>query len=64
MESALAKQTERLRMMSADEKVRLSQALWEEARAVTSAGVRGRYPEWSDEQVDARVRELMSDAGA
>jgi hypothetical protein len=64
MESALARQTERFRAMSADEKVRLSQALWVEARAVTAAGVRGRNPEWSEEQVATRVRELMSDAGA
>ena len=50
--------------MTADEKVRLSHALWLEARSVTAAGVRGRHPEWSAEQVAARVRELMRDAGA
>ena len=55
---------ERLRTMTADEKVRLSQALWVEARDVTAAGVRGRNPDWSDEQVATRVRELMRDAGA
>jgi hypothetical protein len=50
--------------MSADEKVRLSHALWIEARNVTTAGVRGSHPDWSDEQAAARVRELMRDAGA
>jgi hypothetical protein len=50
--------------MSADEKVRLSHALWIEARNVTAAGVRGRHPDWSDVQVAARVRELMRDAGS
>jgi hypothetical protein len=61
--SAHTYQTERLREMPADEKVRLSHALWIEARNVTSAGVRGRHPDWSDERVTARVRELMRDAG-
>lgn len=64
MDSVLAQQNERLRAMTADEKVRLSHALWLEARSVTAAGVRGRHPEWSAEQVAARVRELMRDAGA
>ena len=50
--------------MTADEKVRLSHALWIEARKVTAAGVRGSHPDWSEEQVAARVRELMRDAGA
>lgn len=63
MDHALGQQIERLRVMTADEKVRLSHALWIEARNVTSAGVRGRHPEWSDEQVAVRVRELMRDAG-
>ena len=50
--------------MSADEKVRLAHHLWLEAREVMAAGVRARFPEWSDAAVAARVRELMSDAGA
>jgi hypothetical protein len=64
MDTVLARQTERLRAMTADEKVRLSHALWVEARAVASAGVRARHPDWSDEQVATGVRELMRDAGA
>ena len=63
MDSVLAQQNDRLRAMTADEKVRLSHALWLEARSVTAAGVRGRHPDWSDEQVAERVRELMRDAG-
>jgi hypothetical protein len=54
---------ERLRAMSADEKVRLSHALWIEARNVMSAGIRARHPDWSDEQVAEGVRELLRDAG-
>ena len=57
-------ETERFRAMSADEKVRLAHALWTEAREVIAAGVRARYPTWSEDQVAARVRELMRDAGA
>lgn len=64
MDSALARQSERFRAMTADEKVQLSHALWIEARSVTTAGVRGMHPDWPDEQVTARVRELMRDAGA
>jgi hypothetical protein len=64
MDNALVRQAERLRAMSADEKIRLSHALWLDARNVAAAGVRGRHPDWSDEQVTARVRELMRDAGA
>jgi hypothetical protein len=64
MATVPALQAERLRAMTADEKVRLSQALWVEARNVTAAGVRAKHPDWSDEQVAERVRELMRDAGA
>jgi hypothetical protein len=64
MDTALARQAERLRAMTADEKVRLSHALWLEARNVAAAGVRGSHPDWSDEQVATRVQELMRDAGA
>jgi hypothetical protein len=64
MDTMLARQAERLRAMTADEKVRLSHALWLEARNVAAAGVRARHPDWSDEQVAAQVRELMRDAGA
>ncbi|HUF51123.1 MAG TPA: hypothetical protein VMN60_09835 [Longimicrobiales bacterium] len=54
---------ERLRAMTADEKVRLSHVLWIEARNVMSAGIRARHPDWSDEQVAEGVRELLRDAG-
>ncbi|HEY3933909.1 MAG TPA: hypothetical protein VGL65_04760 [Gemmatimonadales bacterium] len=45
------RQVERLRAVTADDKVRLSHALWIEARDVAAAGVRGRHPDWTDEQV-------------
>jgi hypothetical protein len=40
MNPALSHQLERIRAMSADEKVRISHDLWIEARAVLTAGVR------------------------
>lgn len=64
MDSSRARQAERIREMTADQKVRLSHALWVEARNVMVAGVRARHPEWSDAQIAARVRELLRDAGA
>jgi len=63
MNTALDRQTERIRAMTADEKVRLSHALWLEAKRVTAAGVQATHPEWSTERIAARVQELMSDAG-
>ena len=64
MTDVIAYQTQRIRAMTADEKVRLSHALWVQARNVMAGGVRGRHPEWTPEQVAARVRELMRDAGS
>lgn len=64
MNPALSHQLERIRAMSADEKVRISHGLWIEARAVLTAGVRAQNPQWSDEQVAERVRELMRVAAA
>ena len=64
MHSMLAQQNERIRAMSADEKVRLSGSLWREAWNVAAAGVSARHPDWSTERVAERVREMMHDAGA
>ncbi|MEP7383724.1 MAG: hypothetical protein ABI910_18705 [Gemmatimonadota bacterium] len=64
MNPALSHQQDRIRAMSADQKVRIAHHLWVDSRAVLAAGVRARCPEWSEQQVAARVRELMRDAGA
>ena len=45
MDAALDRQTERIRAMTADEKVRLSHTLWLEAKRVTVAGVRATHPD-------------------
>lgn len=64
MNTALDFQTRSLRAMTADQKVRVSQALWEETWEVLAAGVRGRHPEWTPAQVVSRVRELLRDVRA
>ena len=64
MQPVLARQNERIRAMTADEKVRLSQALWREAWEVAAAGVGARHPDWSAERIAEGVREMMHDAGA
>lgn len=63
MSHGLVRQTDRIRAMTADEKVRVAHALWIEARDVMASGVRARHPTWSTEHVAAAVRELMRDAG-
>lgn len=54
--------TRALRAMTADQKVRVSQALWEVTWEVLAVGVRGRHPEWTPAQVVAAVQELLRDA--
>jgi hypothetical protein len=63
MDPVRARQIERIREMTADQRVKLSHSLWLQAWSAAAAGVRGRNPEWSDDQVNERVRELMRDAG-
>lgn len=50
----------RLRAMTAEEKLRVSDRLWREAQAVARAAVTQRHPTWSGEQVTAETRRLMS----
>lgn len=64
MSTAIDIQRRALRAMTADQKVRVSQALWEETWEVLAAGVRGRHPEWTPAQVAAGVRELLRDVRA
>lgn len=61
-ESTTDLQTRALRAMSADQKVGVAHALWEEAREVLAAGVRSRHPEWTPAQVEGQVRELLRGA--
>jgi len=55
-------ETDRLRRMSADEKVRVAQTLWRDVWNAAAAGIRGRHPDWPESQVQDAVRELMRGA--
>ncbi len=57
-------ETERLRQLTPDERVRIANALWEQAWQAAAAGVRARHPDWSDAQIAAGVRELFRDAAS
>ena len=57
-------ETERLRQMTAEAKVRVSELLWHQAWAAAAAGVRARHPDWTESQVADGVRELMRAAGS
>jgi len=59
MASVLERELRRLRTMTATEKVAVMEALWRQAWALTTAGVRGRHPEWTREQVAAEVRRVF-----
>ena len=58
MPSVLDRELARLRAMSATEKVAVMHSLWRQAWSLTSAGIRGRHPEWSPAQVEAEAREI------
>lgn len=60
--NASAQLVDRIRMMTVEEKIRLSHALWEDAWHVSAAGVRARHPEWSEAEVAVGVRALFRDA--
>jgi len=62
MASVLDREAERLRQMTASEKVAVMDSLWRQAWSFKAAGVRGQHPDWSPERVDAAVRELFRDA--
>jgi hypothetical protein len=64
MRSTPAVQLHRLRQMTADEKVRLSHALWVETWHALAAGVEASHPDWPRERVRDRVRELIRGASA
>lgn len=57
-------ETDILRRMSASQKLAVVDALWRQAWALKSAGVRAQHPDWSDEQVASAVREILVRAGS
>ena len=45
--------------MTAEQKIRLAQQLWWEARKLKAAGLRSQHPNWTEEQIEAKVREIF-----
>ncbi len=52
-------QVARLRAMTATEKVAIMHSLHRQAWALKRAGLRAQHADWTDSQVEARVRELF-----
>ena len=59
MPSVLDRELERLRDMTASEKVAVMHALWRQAWSLAAAGVRARHPEWTPAQVEAETRAIF-----
>jgi len=55
-----ARELERLRAMTPTEKLRVSAALWREARTITRAAVAQRNPTWQPDQIERETRRIMS----
>jgi len=60
METGQDRELARLRAMTPAEKLRVSEALWREARAITEAAVMKRHPEWTRDQVRQETRRVLS----
>jgi hypothetical protein len=60
METVRERELARLRAMTPTEKLRVAEALWREARAITEAAIARRNPDWTREQVRQETRRLMS----
>ena len=59
MTSVLDLELQRLRTMTASEKVAVMQSLWRQAWSLKLAGVRAQHPEWTPVQVDDEVRAIF-----
>jgi len=62
--AALERQRETFRRMTPGERLAVAAEMSDEIRAVTEAGIRGRHPDYSDDQVRAElVGILLGPAG-
>ncbi len=59
MQQADRIQIEIFRSMSPDEKLRLSEKLYFEARRLKADWLRQIHPDWSREQIENKVREIF-----
>ena len=53
------KQTELLKKMTPEQKLNLSQQLYNSARQLKEAGIRMQHPDWDETQVQQAVREAF-----
>jgi hypothetical protein len=60
MKTVRDREVARLRAMTAAEKLRVTEALWREARTITEAAIVSRHPEWTRDQVRQETRRVMS----
>jgi len=59
MPTVLELELARLREMSAEQKLAVSDALWRDARALRRASIAKQHPDWSAAEVDQATREAM-----
>ena len=48
-----------LRSLSGEQKLRTASAMYWSARALKAAGLRSQFPDWSEEQVQQKVKEIF-----
>jgi hypothetical protein len=53
-----------LRRMTAAQKLAVLHALWRQAWELKAAGIRVQHPEWTHQQVEARVRDIFFGAAS
>jgi hypothetical protein len=61
MDSVLDLEVERLRQMTASQKIAVMNSLWRQAWSLKAAGVRAQHPNWPADRVAAAVREIFRD---
>ena len=58
-EQASPEQIAALRAMPGEKRLRLAEQLSWAARKMKAAGLRAQHPDWTEEQVNERVREIF-----
>ena len=62
-QSALERQTQLIRAMTAQQKLRVSEALYAAAWDLKAAWIRSQHPELPETEIQDQVRRLFRDAG-
>lgn len=52
-----------LKSMTASDKLKAAMDLYHSARRLKAAGVRHQHPDWAEERIQEKVREIFSHAG-